>query len=758
MGPSSESRVAAHAPPRVGEARLGTVRLDACEAIEISAPGAIQPHGMLLAVDPRSRLIRHCSANAEAIVGLAASALLGRPLGDLLDGTQIARLDDRLAHAPHQRGPLPVLHERVGAGPAPVHLAVHTTDDDLVLELEPERAAPCHAASGDAFELLRAALDRLDGTSLDGYASCLAEVVTELTGFPRVVVFEFLPDGTGAVVAERRPDAWPAFLGKRFPASDVPEQARRLFAINGLRFTPDLAYEPVPLLSDPTLTAPGRPIDLSHAMLRHAASSCTTYKRNMGHRSSFAVAIPSGPETLRGLVSCFDDEVRHVPPGLRSACEILGKVAATQLRDREAERRSRARLVGARRVGSLTGELARTRALACLPDHVDALAALVTADGFVLAVGETELTDGAVPRADDRAVLGTWLATRPERLVTTDELGAVLHAPAVSATCPPGLLAVRLHLGEAVATLQWYRSPLVQTVDWAGDPRLPATSAGPDDPVTPRGSFRKWQQTVRDRARPWEPDAVECAVALLEAVAEITPAADDAGQDIERFIGMASHDLKAPLRSINYATGFFLEDHGDALDADARERIEHVQTLATRAGALVDSLVAFARGHEDLRVEAVDVPALFADAVGTLEPQLRESGTDVRVSCEVTSVVCNRMLVLDVLLNLIGNAIRHNDRAAGERHVQVGTVAGESATFFVHDNGGGIASADLEEVFLPFRRLAPAGGGAGAAGTGLGLALVRNMVHAHGGRVWAESGPDAGTTFRFTLGPAGRGS
>ncbi len=712
----------------------------ACEAEPIATPGCIQPHGMLLATGRRDRVIRACSDNAEAFVGRSARDLVGRPLTELLSDRQLQRLDQRLATAEPGQRAVEVLHEPVGGGEGPVHLLAHLTAEELICELEPGADT-----SIDALETMRTALSSLDDEGADRYPARLAHIVGELTGFPRVVFFRFHDDGTGSVIAEARPDAWPAFLGKRFPASDVPLQARRLFARTGLRFTPDLAYEPVPILGDATL-------DLSFALLRHVSGSCTTYKRNMGHRSSFAVAIPSGPDELWGLISCFDDEVRHVPFGVRAACDVLARVAAAQLRDRAATRTARMRLAIAQQTTRAFAAVRAGHGLSRLAEQVDVLAGLATADGFVLSLGTDEHLRGDVPTPDDRRALGRWLTARPsDRLISIDIRGEPDPPEEVSADCPPGLLAVRLDVGGETALLQWHRRDLTRTVTWAGDPYAEPVE-GPDGRLTPRGSFALWQETVRGTSEGWDEDASLVADALGEAAAALTsegPAGRD--DETERFVSHVAHDLKSPLRNINFEATFFREAYAESLDAEALRSLDRIGTLASQAGALVDSLMALARDPGSLRIASVDVPALLHEAVASVGPQLRAVGAEVEIVCDVPTIACDRILVLDVLVNLISNAVKYLDRPAGEGRIRVSASAGHPAVVSVTDNGPGIAEADLGRIFEPFLRLR--GAPDGPPGTGLGLAVVRKLVEAHGGQVSVRSQPGSGSTFSFTLEP-----
>jgi signal transduction histidine kinase len=223
----------------------------------------------------------------------------------------------------------------------------------------------------------------------------------------------------------------------------------------------------------------------------------------------------------------------------------------------------------------------------------------------------------------------------------------------------------------------------------------------------------------------------------------------------EEVLRVVAHDLRNPLAAVllrvDMAFAALSED-----PVKVRQALEGAQRNARTMMRLVDDLVdreLAEAGRLALDKVAQDVPALLGDAAEMVESQSRDKGVEVRVDADAvrgTSVVCDRDRVLQVLSNLLGNAIKFGPRG---RPILLGALREESdVRFSVSDEGPGIDSEQLPHVFDRMWQAEPRARG----GLGLGLFIARGIVRAHEGRIWAESSPGKGSTFFFTL-PIGPG-
>ncbi len=249
----------------------------------------------------------------------------------------------------------------------------------------------------------------------------------------------------------------------------------------------------------------------------------------------------------------------------------------------------------------------------------------------------------------------------------------------------------------------------------------------------------------------WQAEAaVRDLNAELEArVAERTAALEATAQELEAFSYSASHDLRAPLRTIDGFCQALMEDHGDALPAEALAHVERVRAATADMGVLIDKLLVLSRATSgELRRQPVDLSALAREVAA--DATRGEPDGRIAVAVEEGLLADADATLLRALLdNLLGNAIKFS-RPRPRVQIAVGaTTNGDGRAYFVRDNGVGFDPDQIDRLFRPFQRLHAA---SEFGGHGIGLATVRRIATRHGGRVWAESSIGNGATFYFTLG------
>jgi PAS domain S-box-containing protein len=227
-------------------------------------------------------------------------------------------------------------------------------------------------------------------------------------------------------------------------------------------------------------------------------------------------------------------------------------------------------------------------------------------------------------------------------------------------------------------------------------------------------------------------------------------AADDltrAHAELEAFSYSVSHDLRAPLRAISGYAQALIEDHGPGLNPEGQRMLHVVRDSATRMGQLIDGLLAFSRlGRQSLKKTPLDMTSIAQSVVEELTIGEPGRAHDVVIGA-LPPAHGDGTLVRQVFANLLSNAFKFSAaRDAPRIEVGAGEEGGE-AVYFVRDNGAGFDMRYADKLFAVFARLH----GAEFAGTGIGLALVHRIIQRHGGRIWANSVPNTGATFYFTL-------
>lgn len=237
---------------------------------------------------------------------------------------------------------------------------------------------------------------------------------------------------------------------------------------------------------------------------------------------------------------------------------------------------------------------------------------------------------------------------------------------------------------------------------------------------------------------------------LEDRVARRTAELQEANQELESFSYSVSHDLRAPLRAVDGFAAILVEDHGDELSADAQRYLVRIRTSAQQMGALIDDLLAFSRlGRQEIRRAPVDMRELARVVVEEVCRQEKRDVSEVHIG-DLPPTSGERSMLKQVFVNLVQNALKYT-RGKQPAHIVVDAVReGDEVVYFVKDDGVGFDMRYADKLFGVFQRLHPA---EEFEGTGVGLAVVKRVVERHGGRIWAESAPGEGATFRFTVPP-----
>ncbi len=230
-----------------------------------------------------------------------------------------------------------------------------------------------------------------------------------------------------------------------------------------------------------------------------------------------------------------------------------------------------------------------------------------------------------------------------------------------------------------------------------------------------------------------------------------TQALEAKTREQEAFIHTVSHDLKAPLVSLQGMAGILADEYAERLDADGRMYLSRIAANAARMHTLLNDLLDVSRaGRIDADYDMVDLGAIVAEVTEQLRYTLNARAAAVSITGGLPSVWASRMRMTQVFTNLIDNAVKYTPAARAPR-VEIAAIEGaDSWEIRVRDNGAGIPPEYHDKIYGLFQRL-PAGKALHPDGTGVGLAIVSRIVEAHGGRLWLTSVEGAGSTFHFTV-------
>jgi light-regulated signal transduction histidine kinase (bacteriophytochrome) len=489
---------------------MSSVSLANCDQEPIHIPGAIQPHGAVVAARLDDLLVTHVSANLVEILGIPAEVVLGRPLPETLGETACSTLRVRSGQS------LPGHVDYLATiGVSAFHLHGHRTGGLLCVDIErmPEiRQELPVVMVQSVLETFRQATTELD------LCEMAVRGLKTLTGYDRVMAYRFGKDGHGEVIAESLEESLQPYLGLRYPASDVPSQARRQYLLQRVGAVADSNYQPIPIVAG-AAHQDAVPLDMTHCSLRSISPMHREYMRNMGTAASLTIALTSHKQ-LWGMLVCHHVTPRIAGPELRAAADMVGQIVSlllTSLGETE---------VYAERVERRHTLRALTDALSAPVPLMDAFAAaetellkLVEADGALVRVAGTVLCVGRTPPAEAaKSALSALYASAAAEALAVDDLA--LRYPDLGACAREGSGALLLPLSKSSDdVILWFRPELPQQVVWGGDPNKQTTRDPATDRLSPRKSFAAWKQVVRGYSAPWREADLELARELREAIA-----------------------------------------------------------------------------------------------------------------------------------------------------------------------------------------------------------------------------------------------
>jgi signal transduction histidine kinase/FixJ family two-component response regulator len=341
------------------------------------------------------------------------------------------------------------------------------------------------------------------------------------------------------------------------------------------------------------------------------------------------------------------------------------------------------------------------------------------------------------------------------------------------------------HLGQRfpldAAIVRWVSEAREQLSAWDGSeepqavfsPPFPGEQIGVALPIVAGGNFygilRFSSKAAQRRLTPGQVKALDIlastAAAAFEAasllsqlrtlnqeleqrVRERTQELQAANSDLEAFSYSVSHDLRAPLRRVDGFCQMFIDEFGAGLPQEGRRILENACAGTAQMSELIDALLRFARySRQPLQTRSVQTEALVRRIIGNFQEQLQGRSVELRIG-ELPDCTADGALLEQVFTNFISNALKFTSGRAQAR-IEIGArfEAGEQI-YFVKDNGVGFDMRYAERLFGVFQRLHAQ---SEFEGTGIGLSIVYRIVRRHGGRVWAESRPQEGATFYFSL-------
>ena len=695
-----------------------TVDLTSCDREPIQHINAIQPIGFLIAVSNNWRISR-VSANIADFLGVPIDTMLRGSLQDVFQPAAIHAVRNRLSLL---GGPDTIERSfavQLQENGALYDLAIHKSGEMLIIEAEPS------IPTGDlnAGAMVRSMLNHIKGRS--SLVQEAARLVHALTGFDRVMIYRFHPDGSGEVIAERVRSGVESFLGLRYPASDIPQQARALLVRNPVRVLIDVGAAPSPLVL--SADEPDTPLDLSMSVLRAHSKMCIEFLQNMGVGATMTVSLVRDG-TLWGMISCHHMAPRHVGFEQRTTAELFAEMLSLLIEQREradvVENEVRTKQLRQHLIATVVERGSTAQTIARLAEGIKTLlpcdGIAVYADGVVTIAGDT-------PTVSECESLRHFLdERRSDQIYATSDLGRDFAPARDFVDRAAGMLVMPISRSTG-NYLVFFRHELPHAVTWAGKLGK-LVVVGPDGPqLSPRKSFAAWREMVRGQSAPWTPFELAEADLLRAALFEVflqqagmTETENRAAtQKQELLIAELNHRVRNILSLIR------------GLVAQSRMTAQDVDTFASVLG---DRIHALARAHDQITAKNWG-PGSLTSLISTEAAAYLAGETDRVVYDGPTVLLLPHAFssMALVIHELVTNAVKHGALAGVSGYVAMAwdlDVKGNLTLTWTEIGGAPVA--------VPTRR-------------GFGSTIIHRMIpHELDGEATIEYAPE-GLRARFVI-------
>ncbi|KAH9891989.1 hypothetical protein C8Q73DRAFT_792309 [Cubamyces lactineus] len=616
---------------------------------------------------------------------------------------------------------------------------------------------------------------------LETFVQVTAGLVKDLTQFHRVLLYQFDEAWNGQVVAELVDwnQTHDLFRGLHFPATDIPAQARELYALNKVRLLYDRG-QPTARLVVRSKADLEKPLDMTHCYLRAMSPIHLKYLENMGVRASMSVSIIAFG-TLWGLVACHS----YGPQGMRVSFPVRQMLRLlSQSISRNIERLSYAQRLQTRKLVTykfclagtfqFTGSRTPDMQINTMPtdqhpggyivSNADDLLGLFDADYGVLVIGEGAKILGPNQHGQEILIVAEYL--RLKQFTTLQVSQAVtVDYPDLQLTTGleviAGLLYVPLSAGgrDFIAFL---RKGQPKQVNWAG---RPYKTDGRRNVLEPRTSFKTWSETVAGRCRAWTDEHIETAGVLALVYGkfiEVWRQKESALQTTKLtniLLSNASHEVRTPL---NHIINYLELAMNGPLDNETRENLSHSHAASKSLLFTINDLLDLTRlesGNETSFNEPFDLHQAIENATQLYRNEARRRGLQFVLSLTgcPKQVVGDSRKIRTVVANLTANALKYTTRGsisvicrAFEEPSGLRDSGDLAVEIVVADTGTGIPSEKLESIFREFEQVETAPR-THSPGLGLGLAVVARIVEQLGGQLRVDSTLGQGSRFSFLL-------
>ena len=723
------------------------VNLDNCDDEPIHIPGSIQPHGFLLAVDFNTSIITVCSANCEQFIGITYEQALGKELSQLFDASILDFLEEIKAEQTDQ---VKTINYKLNE--TDFIISAHKSDNEIVLEFEPLFTQ--FDEKNSLYNSSKKLLSYIENTNtLLDLTDVVALAIKEITKYDRVLVYRFDKDYNGEVIAESKEPHLDPYLGLHYPHTDIPAQARELYLRNQLRIIGDVDYVPVPLFK--LETKQNSRLDLSLSVLRSVSPIHIEYLKNMKVGSTLTISLIH-KNKLWGMITCHHSKPKYLSEEIKSAVKLHGHFITSQIDGRLLNEEFEVARSTSDALNNLIGkklDLDRKDIQQLVAN--DTVLNLCNSVGFTAIIADQVYSVGNTPTEENTKRLALFLSefVKGDHFETDSLLSISKDLSFISSNFP-GINYYSLN--NETDCIIWYREESIKNIFWGGDPTISNDSV---ERLTPRKSFAKYADSIKNHSRPWLKAELSATnsfhsflqiqlrtILLLEEKENqrrLHTILRDTNAELENINWISTHDLQEPLRKIRMMASVLVGGNElKTLPEDVQNKILKMQSSAERMQNLITDILKYTKtGAQNSNFECIDLNILFAELNKEELVDSFDSNEATLIVEELPKIKGVPFLLKQLLSNLINNSIKFKsplrdlEVRISDKTETLNSYGKRYHIIEVADNGIGLDNEYKEKIFKIFSRLNDK---EEYGGSGIGLALCKKIMTKHDGFVTAE--------------------
>lgn len=711
-----------------------------CEDEKIQFLNEVQSLGYLIGIDQATLKIKFVSNNITEVFNRTPSQLISLKLDEVynfnLNLDEISKLD---------RGEF--LRESIKIDNNDFHLTIYTVNDYIYLELEELIVSENRMYYYNTSEQI------LFSKSKEDIWGALLCSIQEMIDYDRVMLYQFLEDGSGIVIKEKVNNKLDSYDGLRFPEFDIPQQARKLYLKKKSRIVADIDAPRIPIISEEN-----SPIDLTYTSIRALSPVHIEYVRNSGAKASFSISIVINDE-LWGLITCQNSIPKAIPYQVRLQCELLSRLARiTYVNFKSTERIQFQNQFSETAIKLKENLLVEENLKDSIAKNLKSIFKLTEADGMAFIYKDSVIKDGETPADDEIIRIKNWAKENNKNNLYHSNsfkknFGEELNLSSTSS----GVMFSFLDQSNKNFII-WFKKEEILKLNWAGEPQkfLKERLDQEGKPISyfsPRNSFEFWQEEVVDRSFIWKENEIYVAKEVIKLVIEtlhvqsfkihsLYEQLKEINEELDAFSYTVSHDLRTPLTVMKL--------NCQMLERRLKENLENSNQVKSvikeidKITEMMEEILALSKAKKsDIQFIEIISAEVIDKIVNDLKIYYNAHNTIVELN-NIQNVFAEKTMAYEVFLNIISNAIKYSSKEEAPKVLISSTEEDQFIVFKIKDNGIGIKQDDHDKMFKLFSRMTNTDD---IKGNGVGLTIAQTMMRRMDGDISFESEEGLGTTF-----------